>query len=51
MGDKVTVEVDFNAVLAKTLSNNIKAGDKLALQGKSEYIFKDGLIWSIVDES
>jgi hypothetical protein len=50
-GDKATVEIDFYAVLAKALSNDIKAGDKLALQGRSEFIFKDGLIWSIIDES
>jgi hypothetical protein len=50
-GDKVTIEINFYAVLAKALSNDIKAGDKLALQGTSEFIFKDGLIWSIIDES
>jgi hypothetical protein len=50
-GDKVTAEIDFHAVLAKDLSNNIKAVDKLALQGRSEFIFRDGLIWSIIDEN
>jgi len=50
-GDKVIAEIHFNAVLAKALSNDVKAGDKLILQGRSEFIFKDGLIWSIVDES
>jgi ketosteroid isomerase-like protein len=50
-GDKVTVEIDFYAMLAKALSNDIKAGDKLALQGRSEFIFKDDLIGSIIDES
>ena len=50
-GDNVTIEINFYAVLAKALSNDIKAGDKLALQGTSEFIFKDGLIWSIIDES
>jgi hypothetical protein len=51
IGDKATVEIDFTAVLAKALSNDLRAGDKLAIQGKTEFIFKDNLIWSIVDES
>jgi hypothetical protein len=50
-GDKVIAEIHFNAVLAKALSNDTKAGDNVALQGRSESVFKDGLIWSIVDES
>jgi hypothetical protein len=50
-GDKATVEINFVAVLAKALSSDLKAGDKLALQGKTKFIFKGGLIWSIVDES
>jgi SnoaL-like domain len=50
-GDKATVEVDFIAILAKALSDNLQAGDKLIVQGKSEFIFKDNLILSIVDES
>jgi len=50
-GDKAIAEIHFNAVLAKALSNDTKAGDNVALQGRSEFVFKDGLIWSIVDES
>jgi hypothetical protein len=50
-GDEVDVVVDFTAVLAADLPNDLKAGDTLAVRGESEFVFKDGLIWSIVDES
>lgn len=50
-GDKAIVEIQFNAVLAKALPNDARAGDNVALQGRSEFIFKDGFIWSIIDES
>jgi len=50
-GDKAIVEIQFNAVLAKALSNDTKAGDNVALRGRSVFVFKDGLIWSITDES
>lgn len=42
-GDIVSVEVDYNAILS--------AGNVINLRGKSEYLFKDGLIFSITDES
>jgi ketosteroid isomerase-like protein len=50
-GDTVFVVVDFTAVPAADFPNGLGAGDTLADRGKSEFIFKDGLIWSIVDES
>jgi len=49
--DKINIEIEYNAVLANDFPNGMKAGDKLQLTGKSEYIIKDGLIYSIIDES
>lgn len=48
---KAIVEIYFEAVLAKDLPNGLKAGERISLQGKSEIIFKDGLIVSIIDEN
>jgi hypothetical protein len=39
-GDKATVEVNFIAVLAKALSDNLQAGDKLELQGNPNLFLK-----------
>jgi hypothetical protein len=49
--DKAIAEIKFIAVLAKDIPNGLKAGEKLELEGKSEFLFKDGLIWSVIDES
>jgi len=49
--DKVNVDIEYHAILATDLPNGLKTGDKIDLTGKSEYIFKDGLIYSIMDES
>ena len=49
--NKINVEIHYHAVLAVDLPNHLKAGDKISLNGNSEYIFKDGLIYSIIDES
>lgn len=49
--DAVNVEIQYNGVLAIDLSDKLKAGDSINLRGKSEYTFKDGLIYSIIDES
>ncbi len=51
ISEKVIVEIDFTSVLAKDMPNGLKAGDKISLAGKSEFIIKDGLIESIVDVS
>jgi hypothetical protein len=50
-GNRVTVEVLYRAILAEDLPNGLKQGDEINLTGRSEYIFKDGLIYSIADES
>jgi hypothetical protein len=51
LDNKAVAEIDFEAVLARDLPNGLKAGQILSLRGKSEIIFKDGLIISITDES
>ena len=49
--DKINVTISYHAILAIDLPNGLQAGESLDLEGKSEYIFKDNLIISIVDES
>jgi hypothetical protein len=49
--DKAIAEIDFLALLARDLPHGLKAGEKLELKGTSEFLFKDGLIWSVTDES
>ena len=49
--NKINAEIQYTAVLAVDLPKSLKAGDKINLKGNSEYIFKDGLIYSIIDES
>lgn len=49
--DKIILEIQFKAELVIDLSNGLKKGDILELQGKSEYVFKNGKIYSIIDES
>jgi hypothetical protein len=49
--NKINVEIKYRAVLAVDLPNGLKVGDSINLNGKSEYIFKDDLIYSITDES
>jgi ketosteroid isomerase-like protein len=50
-GDSAFVEIEFEGVLAEDLPNGVKAGEKLALQGTSEFVFMNGFISSIVDKS
>ena len=45
------VEIEYEGVLATDIPNGPKAGETLRLKGKSTFIFKDGLIVSLVDES
>ena len=49
--EKLTASIDFEAVLAVDLSEELRAGDKLKLQGISEFTFRDNLIFSIKDIS
>ena len=48
---QIEVWIDYQAVLALDLPNGLKAGDALALQGKSIFRFKDNLIIYLEDIS
>jgi ketosteroid isomerase-like protein len=50
-GDRAFVEIEFEGVLAQDLPNGLKAGEKLALKGTSEFMFTNGFISSIIDRS
>ncbi len=50
-GEKAFAEIEFEGVLAKDLPNGLKAGEKIALRGTSEFVFKNGLISLIIDRS
>jgi hypothetical protein len=49
--DTINVEISYHAIFAKDLPNGINSGDSLDLNGKSKYVFKDGLIILLIDES
>lgn len=49
--NKVNVEIQYRAILAVDLPNGLKSGDRMEMQGRSEYIIKDGLIYSVIDKS
>ena len=50
-GDSAVAEIEFEGVLTQDLPNGLKAGDTLSLKGRSEFVFTDGLMSSIVDRS
>jgi ketosteroid isomerase-like protein len=50
-GDKAVVEVGYEAVLAVDLPNGMKAGETLRLDGRSEFVFRDGRIYQLADYS
>ena len=49
--DKVKLIISFHAILAIDLPNGLKIGDSIDLKGESEYLFKDNLLLSIIDDS
>lgn len=49
--EEVEVEVDFRAVLASDLSEEVRAGDELKLKGKSVFKFKHDRIIELSDIS
>lgn len=51
VADKVEVLIDYEGILAVDLSNGLKSGDKLQLQGKSVFELKEGKISLIEDYS
>ena len=50
-GERAVAEINFLAVFARDISGGPRAGEKLELEGTSEFLFKDGLIRSIIDRS
>lgn len=48
---KVTIDIDYSAILSVDLPNGLKAGDALELKGKSVFEFEAGKITYIVDIS
>lgn len=49
--DRAAIEVEYEAVLAADLPDGKKAGEILRLNGLSEFTFRDGKIYRIVDIS
>ena len=49
--DQAFIQVDYQAVLAENLPNGMKVGEILSLVGRSEFTFRDGKIYRIVDIS
>ena len=47
----VTVDIQYEAVLAMDFPNGLKKGDSLQLSGRSVFYFKDGKINKIQDKS
>lgn len=48
---KVSITIDYEAILAIDLPNGLKAGDTLKLNGSSDFEFENGKIKSITDHS
>ena len=49
--NEASVEIDYEAVLAKDLPNGMKSGSTINLNGRTHFSFKDGKIFRIVDIS
>lgn len=50
-GDGASAEISYEGIIASDLPNGMKAGEVIRLEGRSEFAFKDGRIFSIVDYS
>ena len=49
--NEASVEIGYEAVLAKDLPNGMKSGSTINLNGRSQFSFKDGKIFRIIDIS
>jgi len=49
--DRALIEVAYEAVLALDLPNGMKAGETLRLDGRAEFVFRDGRIYRLTDYS
>ena len=50
-GERAWITVEYEGVLAADLGPELRAGDTLRLTGRSTFVFRDGLIAELVDES
>lgn len=50
-GSHAVATVAFRAVVANDLPNGLKSGQVLSFSGRSEFEFRDGVIWKITDIS
>jgi len=50
-GQEVEVDVDFSATLAIDFSEDLKAGDRIEMKGKSVFTFRDDKIIELKDIS
>ena len=50
-GEQAVIRVDFEGVLACDLPNGMRAGQRIAVQGRSEFTFRDDRLVRIVDIS
>ncbi|MBW2536076.1 MAG: nuclear transport factor 2 family protein [Deltaproteobacteria bacterium] len=48
-GDRATVYIDYEAVLAQDMAKGPKAGERIAFQGRSDITFRDGKIATLID--
>ncbi len=51
IGDTAKIEIDYEGELAKDLPDGPRSGDDLAFHGRSEFVFKEGLIFKLTDIS
>jgi hypothetical protein len=49
--NKVNVEIQYRAKLVINLPNGSRSSDNINMRSKSEFIIKDGLIYSVIDKS
>ena len=50
-GESLSVDIDYEGVLRVDIPDGPKAGETLKLKGKSDFQFRDGLIYSLTDYS
>ena len=46
--DRASIDISYEGVLATDLSNEMKSGETIRIDGRSEFFFKDGKIYRII---
>lgn len=46
--DQASIDISYEGVLATDLSNEMKSGETIRIDGRSEFFFKDGKIYRII---